>query len=217
MRKKWRGDDEAYRPDQGSGHLQRLKTIRSANSPRLPGDRTGVTAKGAFSSDEAAPSPTPFLAPPIQPTTTEKPSVRCVRLGAATGIALTRILGYFKGPMLPVSTGSGTRGCAGGFRKCAPLFLIAGLTACAGAPVVVATPNSCASLLPQEWKEGVAGAPLPDGDTVADWISFADQQTGKLDIANDRTKAAIGIIERCEARDLASIKRATRRKILGIF
>jgi hypothetical protein len=84
------------------------------------------------------------------------------------------------------------------------------LGACAG-PTVLSTPNSCATLLPQEWRQGVAGADLPNGDTVADWIVFGDQQTGKLDIANDRTKSSIGIIERCEARDAAAVKRATRR------
>jgi hypothetical protein len=91
------------------------------------------------------------------------------------------------------------------------------LSACVGTPIVTAMPNSCATLLPQEWKQGVAGAPLPDGDTVGDWVAFADQQTGKLDIANDRTKSAIGIVERCEERDAAAVKRATRRKFLGIF
>jgi hypothetical protein len=84
------------------------------------------------------------------------------------------------------------------------------LSACAGTPIVTAMPNSCATLLPQEWKQGVAGAPLPEGDTVGDWIAFGDQQTGKLDIANDRTKSAIGIVERCEARDAAAVKRASR-------
>lgn len=88
-----------------------------------------------------------------------------------------------------------------------PLFM---LTGCAGTPIVTAMSNSCASLLPQEWRQGVAGAPLPDGDTVGDWITFADQQTGKLDIANDRTKSAIGIVERCEKRDADAVKRATR-------
>ncbi len=75
----------------------------------------------------------------------------------------------------------------------------------------------CSNLLPTEWKQGVAGAPLPDGDTVGDWIAFGDAQTGKLDQANERTKAAVGIVERCEARDAAAIKKATRRKILGLF
>jgi hypothetical protein len=95
-----------------------------------------------------------------------------------------------------------------------PLILM--LSACAGAPVVTATPSSCATLLPPEWKQGVAGAPLPQGDTVADWEVFADAQTGKLDQANGRTVDAIGIVERCEARDAAAIKKATHR-FLGIF
>jgi hypothetical protein len=89
------------------------------------------------------------------------------------------------------------------------------LSACA-APIVTATPSSCAMLLPQEWKEGVAGAELPQGDTVADWEVFADAQTGRLDQANGRTKDAIGIVERCEARDAAAIKKATRPHFLGI-
>jgi hypothetical protein len=57
---------------------------------------------------------------------------------------------------------------------------------------------------------------LPEGSTVGDWIAFADAQTGQLDKANDRTSAAIGIVERCEERDRAAVKR-TRRKFLGVF
>ena len=90
------------------------------------------------------------------------------------------------------------------------------LTACAGTPIVTAAPSSCATLIPPEWKQGVAGAPLPDGNTVADWEVFADAQTGKLDQANGRTVDTIGILERCEARDAAAIKSATRRHFLGI-
>jgi hypothetical protein len=36
-------------------------------------------------------------------------------------------------------------------------------------------------------------------------------------MANDRTAATIGIVERCEARDQAAVRRATRRRVLGIF
>jgi len=96
----------------------------------------------------------------------------------------------------------------------APFVMLAG---CAGTPIVTATPSSCAALLPEEWAKGVEGAPLPDGNTVADWVSFADATVGKLDQANDRTKSAIGIVSRCEARDAAAIKKATRRKFLGLF
>ncbi len=90
----------------------------------------------------------------------------------------------------------------------AGLLLVA--TSCAP-PTVISTPNSCATLLPSEWKEGVAGAPLPTGDTVGDWVAFGDAQTGKLDVANDRTRSAIGIIERCEDRDRKAVDRATKK------
>jgi hypothetical protein len=88
---------------------------------------------------------------------------------------------------------------------------LAGMLSACAAPVVTSTPNSCATLLPQEWSQGVAGAPLPDGDTVGDWVAFADAQTGKLDQANDRTTATIGIVDRCEKRDADAVKRATKR------
>lgn len=70
---------------------------------------------------------------------------------------------------------------------------------------------ACSSLLPDEWRQGVAGADLPDGDTVGDWIAFADAQTGRLDMANGRTRDAIGIVERCEERDKQAVAKATRR------
>lgn len=76
--------------------------------------------------------------------------------------------------------------------------------------------SACSSLLPSEWQEGVDGAPLPDGDTVGDWITFGDAQTGQLDKANDRYRAATGIVARCEQRDRDAIDRA-RPKFLGIF
>lgn len=99
-----------------------------------------------------------------------------------------------------------------------PLCAMLALPACVGGPpIVTASAAGCSKLLPTEWKAGVAGAELPAGNTVGDWISFADAQTGKLDQANERTKAAIGIVERCEARDAEAVKRATRRRFLGVF
>lgn len=91
-----------------------------------------------------------------------------------------------------------------------PLILCLLLSGCA-APIVNSTPNSCSSLLPTEWSQGVAGAPLPDGDTVGDWVAFGDAQTGRLDVANGRTRDSIGIIARCEERDAKAVKKATRR------
>ncbi len=69
----------------------------------------------------------------------------------------------------------------------------------------------------------MAGAPLPDGDTVGEWIAFGDQQTGQLDKSNDRYRAAHGapggdggIVGRCEARDREAVRKS-RPKFLGIF
>ena len=84
----------------------------------------------------------------------------------------------------------------------------------AGPPIVTISGAGCAALLPAEWRIGVVPAPLPEGITVGDWVAFADAQTGKLDEANGRTRDAIGIVERCEARDAAAVKRA-RRSWLG--
>ena len=91
------------------------------------------------------------------------------------------------------------------------LCAMSGLAACAsGPPIVTASGAGCAGLLPVEWRSGVAAAALPDGSTVGDWIVFGDAQTGKLDEANGRTRDAIGIVERCEARDGEAVKRARR-------
>lgn len=87
-----------------------------------------------------------------------------------------------------------------------------------GPPIVTAQSAGCSSLVPTEWREGVAGADLPLAQSViGDWIAFADAQTGKLDQANDRTSATIGIVARCEERDRQAVERATRRRFLGLF
>lgn len=94
----------------------------------------------------------------------------------------------------------------------APLLL----AGCVAAPPVLSASSPCSTLLPDEWKAGVASAPLPDGKTVGDWIAFADAQTGQLDKANDRYSAAVGIVERCEERDRQAVKRS-RPRVLGLF
>jgi hypothetical protein len=101
-------------------------------------------------------------------------------------------------------------------RKILAAILVLSVSACV-TPTVTTTPTSCSALLPSEWRQGVAGAELPVGDTVGDWIQFGDAQTSRLDIANDHTKSAIGIVERCESRDKQAVERATRRRFLGIF
>ncbi len=89
-------------------------------------------------------------------------------------------------------------------------------TACAG-PAVLSTPNSCSSLLPSSWKEGVAAPDLPADDSVGSWITFGDAAVGKLDVANGRTKDAIEVVSRCEARDAASVRRASKSWLGRLF
>jgi hypothetical protein len=83
-----------------------------------------------------------------------------------------------------------------------PLLAMLACAACAGGPpIVTASAAGCSSLVPDSWKQGVAGADCRGRHVLGDWIVFGDAQTGKLDQANGRTKDAIGIVERCEARD----------------
>lgn len=96
------------------------------------------------------------------------------------------------------------------------LFVTLLLAGCVGAPPIVTTQSACSSLLPDDWKNGVAGAPIPVGEVIGDWFAFADAQTGQLDKANDRYRAGVGIIGRCEARDREAIAK-TRKRRLGIF
>lgn len=99
---------------------------------------------------------------------------------------------------------------------CLMTFTLPGCGLFVAEPPIVAAPSACSSLLPSEWRAGVAGADLPLSGAIGDWVAFADAQTGKLDQANDRTVSAIGIVERCEERDRAAVKKS-RRKVLGIF
>ena len=97
-----------------------------------------------------------------------------------------------------------------------PIFAALACAACVGAPPIVTAKSACSSLLPIDWERGVEGAPLPDGETIADWVAFSDAQTGQLDKANDRYRAATGIVRRCEERDREAVARS-RPRILGIF
>lgn len=97
------------------------------------------------------------------------------------------------------------------------LSAMPGLTGCAAARPIVATPAACAALLPAGWKAGVPGAPLPSGDRVGEWIAFADAQTGRLDEANGRTRDAIAIVERCEARGNDAAARAGHGWLRRLF
>jgi hypothetical protein len=93
------------------------------------------------------------------------------------------------------------------------------LSGCVSAPVSVQRQAAgCAALLPATWRQPVSAPEFEGEDTlVGSWIAFADAAIGRLDQANDRTVSAIGIVERCEARDNEAVARATRKRFLGIF
>lgn len=89
--------------------------------------------------------------------------------------------------------------------------------------MVQSNASSCSALLPSEWLAGVDPAALPVPGKLADghddarpWQLGFVQQTGQLEIANGRYADAIGIVQRCEARDAEAVKRA-RRRVLGLF
>jgi hypothetical protein len=64
--------------------------------------------------------------------------------------------------------------------------------------------------------KGVPSADIQnDGATVGDWIKFGDAQTGQLDKANDHYTSAIGIVQRCEARDKAAVVKSDRHGLFG--
>ena len=80
------------------------------------------------------------------------------------------------------------------------------LPACA---TTVAGPPPCSDLVPKGWKAGVAPTPPPPPNpSVGDLYIALDGQTGKLDQANGRTRDSIEIVENCEARDRAAIRKS---------
>lgn len=90
------------------------------------------------------------------------------------------------------------------------------LSGCVGSAPIASTPSACSALIPDSWRQPVAGAELPEGNTVGDWIAFGDAQTGRLDVANGRQADTLAIIGRCEERDKLAVKKS-RPRFLGLF
>lgn len=91
-----------------------------------------------------------------------------------------------------------------------------------GRPIVTTQPAGCSSLIPSEWAQGTPAAEIVASivngtANVADWMVQADREAARGDVADDRTRATIHIVTACEARDAQAVRRATRRRVLGIF
>ena len=110
--------------------------------------------------------------------------------------------------------------------RASALMLLLTSSACASRPVVIhSAQEGCSTLLADDWLSGVRSAPLPaqrpalaSGAPVqaqldqaieerTDWQLFGVAQTDRLEIANSRLDAAVGVVKRCEARDAAAVKR----------
>lgn len=78
-----------------------------------------------------------------------------------------------------------------------------------GKPILTAQNVGCSDLV-SEWMKPVEGATIPTGGTLADVMIYGDEQTGKLDMANDRIVNGHATIARCEQRDRAAVTKATR-------
>jgi len=102
--------------------------------------------------------------------------------------------------------------------KISATLLLFGLSACATQLVETRPAASCASLIPESWREGVQSAPLPSLQAdKTDWQVFSVEQTGQLDKANGRTRDSISIVEKCEARDAEAVKQIQRRPWWAVF
>lgn len=95
------------------------------------------------------------------------------------------------------------------------IALLVLLSACATPTVITRPASSCLTLIPETVKQPTPGAPLPADDTAGAWATFANSQTGQLDLANASKATALEILTRCEARDAETVKQLTRRR--GLF
>ena len=102
-----------------------------------------------------------------------------------------------------------------------PMLLL--VPGCVSSPPIIASKAACSTLVPETWRAGVGvgkiGAVEPtatDLERLKIWQQFAIDTVGRVITADSRTADTIGIIERCEARDAAAVRKA-RPRFLGIF
>ena len=119
-------------------------------------------------------------------------------------------------PKVPMRRSPSRSGMRGSLPYAGALLIAMSLavSGCMTAGPIVAEPGNCSGYIPDSWRLGVEGADLPTGEVVADWIAFADAQTGKLDTSNGRLTDSLHIIGECERRAALAVKRS-RPKFLG--
>lgn len=79
---------------------------------------------------------------------------------------------------------------------------------CASARHTLELPTACSSLVGPSLRADVPPVAMPAVDATAGEVWTAlDGQTGRLDIANSNRRAVLEVVEGCEARDAATVKR----------
>lgn len=56
----------------------------------------------------------------------------------------------------------------------------------------------CSSMIPSDWAKGIEAVPLPGFETVGEVLTAFIDQSARLQMANDRQRDSIAIMQRCE-------------------
>lgn len=80
-------------------------------------------------------------------------------------------------------------------RRIGVMGLLLLLSACATNTVTPPRALQCADFLPEEWRDGIPGAALPDPEKP-DWRKFSVEEAGQLAKANGRQRDTMAICEK---------------------
>lgn len=85
------------------------------------------------------------------------------------------------------------------------------VSGCVSTPLTLVQPSACSSLVGPSLRADVVPVELPGLTATAGdlWVAF-DGQTGRLDTANTYRRAALEIVQACEARDRQAAERIQR-------
>lgn len=94
------------------------------------------------------------------------------------------------------------------------LLVTLACAACASVPSTVTIPVAldCGGRIPPQLRADVAGAALPEDNSVGEWVAFADAQTGRLQVANERKATMLWILDACEAEERKAAETLAPRK-----
>lgn len=92
------------------------------------------------------------------------------------------------------------------------LTLACGLSACVTPTPPPTVAFDCSRRIPPKLRDDVPGVSLDtlDGTQGGDAVAL-DQQTGRLDQANDEKGTVLWIVDQCEAEKTGAVTKATRR------